>query len=155
MSKTTESGDGDAVGYGKPPRHSQFRAGQSGNPMGRRKGIRNLKTDVKRTLKTPVKVKESGGTRRRSTQEVALMVLREKALQGDPRSIDRLLELALRFNNDVAEIGPAQPLPVDDQAILDAYRAKFAATTMTPVTTDPRDDPAQNFDDSTDKEAPK
>ena len=107
MSKTTDSGDGDAVGYGKPPRHSQFRAGQSGNPMGRRKGVRNLETDVKRTLGTPVKVKEAGRTRKRSTQQGALMVLREKALQGDSRSLDRLLELALRFNNDMAEIGPA------------------------------------------------
>ena len=71
--KTTGStGDGTngyEVGYGKPPKHSQFRPGQSGNPAGRRKGVRNLKTDVKRTLATPVKVKEGGRTRTRSTQE--------------------------------------------------------------------------------------
>lgn len=28
------------VGYGKPPRHSQFKAGQSGNPKGERKALR-------------------------------------------------------------------------------------------------------------------
>ena len=71
--KTTAStGDGKKgyeVGYGKPPTHSQFRPGQSGNPAGRRKGVRNLKTDVKRTLEMPVKVKEGGRTRTRSTQE--------------------------------------------------------------------------------------
>ena len=88
------------VGYGKPPPHSQFRPGQSGNPAGRRKGVRNLKTDVKRTLAMPVKVKEGGRTRTRSTQEAALMVLREKALNGDTRALDRLLELAERFNNE-------------------------------------------------------
>ena len=74
--KTTvrQAGDGKngyEVGYGKPPTHSQFRPGQSGNPAGRRKGVRNLKTDVKRTLATPVKVKEGGRTRTRSTQEGA------------------------------------------------------------------------------------
>ena len=30
-----------AVGYGKPPAHSRFTPGQSGNPKGRPKGARN------------------------------------------------------------------------------------------------------------------
>ena len=94
--------------------------------------MRNLKTDVMRTLATPVKVKEGGRTRTRSTQEGALMVLREKALRGDGRALDRLLELALRFNNDAAEIGPAQALPADDQAILAAYVAEFARPPQRP-----------------------
>ena len=88
--------NGYEVGYGKPPTHSRFRPGQSGNPAGRREGVRNLKTDVMRTLTTPVKVKEGGRTRTRSTQQGVLMVMREKALRGDARALDRLLELALR-----------------------------------------------------------
>jgi hypothetical protein len=116
------------VGYGKPPTHSQFRPGRSGNPAGRRKGVRNLATDVKRTLMVPVKVKKDGRTRKISTQEGALMRLREKALQGDARALDRLLELASRFNNDAGEIGLTQELAADDQAILDSYRAEIAAS---------------------------
>src|SRR6202022_3261656 len=38
------AGDEYDVGYGKPPKHTRFRAGQSGNPAGRRKGVRNLMT---------------------------------------------------------------------------------------------------------------
>jgi len=129
------SGDGKdyAVGYGKPPVHSRFRPGQSGYPSGRRKGSRNLKTDVKRTLNMPLKVKEAGRTRKRSTQEAALMVLREKALQGDGRSLDRLLELALRFNNEAADAGPAQALSADDQSILAAYVAERIGTGRPPT----------------------
>ena len=112
--------NGYEIGYGKPPKHSQFCPGQSGYPAGRRKGLRNLKTDVKSTLAIPVKVKEGGRTRTRSTQECALMVLREKALRGEVRAIVRLLELADRFNSDAAQIG-SQPLSSDDQAILAAY----------------------------------
>jgi Family of unknown function (DUF5681) len=138
--KTKESTGADSnsysVGYGKPPLHSRFRAGQSGNPAGRRKGVRNLMTDVKRTLSTPIKVKEGGRTRKKSTQEGALMVLREKALRGDARALDRLIELAKLFNNDVAESGPAQPLEADDQAILDAYVAQRSAA-MTLTTAEP------------------
>ena len=36
------------------------------------------------------------------------MVLREKALRGDARALDRFLELALRFNNDAGR-GRTQP----------------------------------------------
>ena len=142
--KTTAStGDGKKgyeVGYGKPPRDSQYRPGQSGYPAGRRKGVRNLKTDVKRTLKMPVKVKVGGRTRTRSTQEAALMVLREKALNGNTRALERLLELAFRFNND--EAGLAQQLPADDQAILAAYVARLPGAAMTAATGAATDDAA-------------
>ncbi|MFZ1951066.1 MAG: DUF5681 domain-containing protein [Pseudolabrys sp.] len=140
---TASTGDGKKdyqVGYGKPPTHNQYRPGQSGYPAGRRKGVRNLKTDVKRTLAMPVKVKEGGRTRTRSTQEASLMVLRERALKGNTRALDRFLELALRFNND--EAGQAQQLLADDQAILAAYVAQLAAAAMTSATGGLADDPA-------------
>ena len=121
------------VGYGKPPKNSQFRPGQSGNPAGRRKGLRNLRTDVRRTLAMPIRVKEAGRTRTKSTQEGALLALREKALRGNERALDRLLELAERYNNDATEIGPGQALPAEDQAILDAYAAEVRATVIAPV----------------------
>jgi hypothetical protein len=73
------------VGYG-PPKGTQFRPGRSGNPAGRRKSVRNLKTDVQRTLKVPLKVNASGRPRKISTQEGALLLLREKALKGDARA---------------------------------------------------------------------
>jgi hypothetical protein len=84
-------------------------------------------------------VKEGGRTRTRSTQEGVLMVLREKALRGDARAIERVFELAERFNNDAAEIGSAQALAADDQAILSAYEAEIVAglTPATPKSHDP------------------
>jgi len=125
MSKNKTAADAAyEIGYARPPQHTRFRPGQSGNPAGRRKGVRNLMTDVQRTLRVPVKVKENGRTRKISTQEGALMRLREKALQGDARALDRLLELAQRFNNDAFEIRAAQALPAEDQTILAAYRAE-------------------------------
>src|SRR5262249_23293042 len=130
---TGDDSDGYTVGYGKPPRHTRFRPGQSGNSAGRLKGVRNLATDVKRTLTVPVKVKENGRSRKISTQEGALMVLREKALKGDARALDRIVDLAQRFNNDAGEMGLAQPLCTDDQAILAAYAAE-AMTAAKPPT---------------------
>ncbi len=45
--KTTDpASDGsDPVGYCKPPKRTRFQPGQSGNPRGRPKGTKNLKTD--------------------------------------------------------------------------------------------------------------
>jgi hypothetical protein len=125
---------GYEIGYGRPPQHTQFRPGQSGNAAGRRKGVRNLGTDVRRTLKVAVKVKEGGRSRKMSTQEGALMLLREKALKGDARALDRLLELASRFNNEPGDVGMTQTLSADDRAILTAYAAEIGAAPPTPVT---------------------
>jgi hypothetical protein len=139
--KDAASTDGDShgytVGYGKPPQHSRFRPGTSGNPAGRRKGVRNFGTDVKRILRVPVKVKKDGRTCTISTQEGALMLLREKGLKGDARSLDGLLEYASDYNNDADEIGLAQALSADDQAILDAYKAEIAAAAVTSTPAEP------------------
>ena len=157
--KTTVSTGGDsngyAVGYGKPPKHTQFQPGESGNEKGRPKGVRNFMTDVKRTLGTPVKVTEGGRARTRSTQQGALMVLREKALRGDGRALDRLLELALCFNNDAAAIGPAQARSVDDQAILSANVAEITGAAKTPAAAKSLDDATSKPGASSDKKAAK
>ena len=120
------SEDNSEVGYKKPPRHTRFQPGQSGNPRGRQKGLRNLGTDVKRTLETPVKLNDRGKERCVSTQEAALLRLREKALNGDARALDRFLQLAQIFNN-LPAIEPLgeKAVAADDQAILDAYAAEL------------------------------
>jgi Family of unknown function (DUF5681) len=127
------SEDDTEVGYKKPPRHTRFQPGRSGNPRGRQKGLRNLASDVKRTLEAPVKLNDRGRQRLVSTQEATLLRLREKALNGDQRAIDRLVQLAEAYNSLIA----AEPvsdttLAADDQAILDA----FAATIRMPGSPD-------------------
>src|ERR1700732_746944 len=120
---TTESSEDDfKVGYKSPPQHSRFQPGRSGNPGGKQKAVRNLGSDVKRTLEVPVRLNDQGRPRRVSTQEAALLRLREKALKGDARSIVQILELAKIFNNSTAvESAGDEALAAEDQAIIDAY----------------------------------
>ena len=50
------------VGYGKPPKHSQFKTGQSGNPKGRKKGVKNINTILDGILNEKVVLSENGST---------------------------------------------------------------------------------------------
>ena len=38
------------VGYGKPPKHSQFKRGQSGNPQGRKKQDRTIRAIMQKII---------------------------------------------------------------------------------------------------------
>lgn len=49
------------VGYGKPPKHSQFQKGRSGNPKGRPKKPKNLPALVLKTFGEKVVVKSPDG----------------------------------------------------------------------------------------------
>jgi hypothetical protein len=113
-------------GYGKPPQHTRFKPGQSGNPRGRPKGSLNFTTDLKTVLLAPVALNDGGRSRRVTTQKAALLRLREKALKGDVRALDRFLSLAMAMSVGSAE-ETATSLPPEDQAILEAYRRDVLA----------------------------
>ena len=81
------------VGYGKPPKRTQFKKGQSGNPKGRPKHTRNLKTDLTKILGQKISVREGDRTSRVSKQEAMLLSLMAKALKGDTRAIGVLVNL--------------------------------------------------------------
>lgn len=119
-----------AVGRGKPPEHTRFKPGQSGNPKGRRRGSRSLRTDVKEALQMPIVIMEGGKKKRISTQIGTVLKLREKALRGDGRALDRLLELAARYNDEPIPPSVNEPLTDDDEAILADYRARYAGLDM-------------------------
>ncbi len=119
------SNDDNEVGYGKPPKHTQFKEGQSGNPKGRPKGSNNFRTDVKHTLKEPVRLNKGGKRKTVSTQEAALLRLREKALNGDPRALDRLLALAQVYNDEQLVKDASQQITAEDAEILEAYNERL------------------------------
>ena len=82
-----------SVGRNSPPVEHQFKPGQSGNPRGRPRGSRNVKTIVQEFARERHKVKEGGRRRSVTTLELLLRLLIGMSLTGDVRAsklLDRL-----------------------------------------------------------------
>ena len=119
-------GDRDyEVGYGKPPAHSRFKPGQSGNPKGRPKGRLNLKTELEQELKRQVVIRESGNAQKVSKQRGLVMALCNKALQGDPRAIRILVDLISRFDEEKAANAIEAALTEDDRQIIETFKDRI------------------------------
>jgi hypothetical protein len=61
-----ESASPCPVGYGRPPRHGQFKPGVSGNRKGRPKGLLNLGTVLTTELNRQITIREGNRSRRLS-----------------------------------------------------------------------------------------
>ena len=116
------------VGYCKPPKATQFKKGQSGNPKGRPKGSNNLSTDVKAILKSSVAINEGGKRKKISTQQAMLLRLKEGALKGDAKSINQLVALAGAYNNETLTPSANTDVDSDDAAVLDGFLARQKST---------------------------
>lgn len=91
-SKDNTSNDYE-VGYQKPPKATQFAKGQSGNPNGRPKGIKNWATALHEALEQKVTVIVNGTSKQVTKMEAATTQLANKAASGDTLSIRLLLQL--------------------------------------------------------------
>jgi hypothetical protein len=81
------------VGYRRPPRHTRFRKGTSGNPSGRPKKLPTPdELEQKVLLKDKVSTIENGKRRMVDPLTAALKVLRGQALKGDMRAMKLYLE---------------------------------------------------------------
>lgn len=119
----------DVVGYGRPPRHSQFKAGQSGNPKGRPRGKRNMSSLLGDVLAQPVTVTANGKRKRVSSETAMLLRLREKALGGDIRALNMLLSLRAIHIPDAEGSTDHRLMAAEDIAILtSAGLLKFQET---------------------------
>jgi hypothetical protein len=110
------------VGYGRPPKATQFRPGRSGNPKGRPKGSRNLATDLAAELGEPITVREDGRHRRVSKQRALIKSLMAKSLQGDVRAAAALLSLYARV---ITETPEDQPIESNELQVLRRFAPRL------------------------------
>ncbi len=77
-------------GYARPPEHSRWRKGQSGNPSGRRRKPANFADDLLSELAELVQVSEGGRTRRISKQRALIKAVIAGGIRGNPRAASLL-----------------------------------------------------------------
>lgn len=99
------------VGYGKPPKHSRFEKGKSGNPGGRPKGTKNLRTDLIEELSERISVREGDRPITISKQRAYLKALVARSLKGDARAAATLMNLMLRVF-DLGDVAAEETLPL-------------------------------------------
>jgi len=106
----------DKVGYGKPPKDTQFKKGQSGNPKGRPKQVQAhmpVSRIIRNSLSEEVQGKVNGKTRKMTKLAAIIDVQSAKALKGDTRAAKLLIDLGHKHiapHQTLAEIMGDRPV---------------------------------------------
>ena len=130
------AGKGDyEVGYGRPPIHTRWRKGTSGNKKRGPNRVKPLSALLREVVQKKIIVADECGRRRISKLEAALTQLANRAAQGDPRAMQQLLRIAQATDPSAdASIEPQLATKeVDDardklQVHLDAIRDRLLET---------------------------
>ncbi len=112
--------DDSEVGYGRPPRGTQFRKGASGNPRGRPRGANSFKTDLAAELREKLTVTENGKERRITKQRAFTKTLVAAAIKKDIRAVTALLA-CMRYFGVGHEEQRADTGEIEDLDILENY----------------------------------
>ena len=115
------------VGYGKPPRHTRFTKGQSGNPRGRPPGAKNLKTLLSEALNEPVIVTENGGHRKITKRQAIITQLVNRSATADLRAIKILLDMLRDIEGQTEPASPeTSAFTAADEKVIEQLRVRFS-----------------------------
>jgi hypothetical protein len=96
--------DSYEVGYGKPPKHSQFQKGKSGNPKGRPKGSKSASTLAKEMFLKLVTVKVDGKPTKMPVIAALIARMLSAAMNGDLKATKLALDMYAKYG-DIANPG--------------------------------------------------
>lgn len=94
-----DGADGDyEVGDKRPPKHTQFKKGVSGNPNGRPKGSTSLRTCVARQMRQKVTVTRNGRPVSMCKRDLIALQVADAAAKGDLKAA----MFAVRLDDETA-----------------------------------------------------
>jgi hypothetical protein len=85
------------VGYGRPPKETQFKKGRSGNPGGRPKRPTDAAGIFREILSEPLTIREGESDLKMSAEEAVMYAQVRKAMQGNVSAFDAVLKLARSY----------------------------------------------------------
>jgi len=119
------------VGYGRPPRHTRFVKGRSGNPRGRPPGAKNFTTLLNEALNEGVLVTENGEHRKISKREAIVTQLANRAAAADFRAIKILLDIVRDIERQTEPVSPeTAEFSESDEKVIEQLKARFAKREM-------------------------
>lgn len=126
------------VGYGKPPKHTRFKPGESGNARGRPKGAKNVKTYLLKGLNEKVVVREGGRSRKITKLEAFVTALINGSIKGNGKSATLLLNAIMRLLDTGANDGAGEEeLSDEDLEVLRAQEERLMRRLAANQTPDP------------------
>ena len=105
----------------RPPRSTQFKPGDSGNPKGRPKGSRPVGALLQEIIQQKIAVTENGKTRRLPVLEIMLRRLANEAMRGEQRSVKFLLTLLEHYGDSSQTTLQLGEMLAEDAEILAEY----------------------------------
>ncbi len=127
------------VGYGKPPNHTKFKKGQSGNPRGKQKGKKSLKTILAEELLSQMTINLNGKSVTGTRQRLMFQTLTARAAVGDIAAQRLLLPLVLQIIGAEGMDASKPSLSAQDQRLLDEMLAEFGLANDPPPSADAAD----------------
>jgi len=114
------------VGYGKPPRHTRFKKGRSGNPKGRPRESKNLPTLLTEALNERVIVAENEGRRKITKREAIVTQLVNRSAKADLRAIKILLDIIQDIERRTEPVSPeTSSFGPSDEKVIEQLKARF------------------------------
>ena len=113
------------VGYGKPPLHSRFQKGRSGNPKGRPRGRRNMSTLLSDALNGSVVVVENGRRKKITKREAIVTQLVNKSASADLKATQMVLAMLSDLESRADASADPAPFTEADQQVIQRIQARL------------------------------
>ena len=106
MLAVSNSDDGYTIGYGRPPKETQWKKGQCGNPKRiRKRAPKRIARIIHDAFEEKIDIAENGVARRVSVFEAIALQLWLKATSGDRRALSVLFSYLKHFSPDDDDTG--------------------------------------------------
>lgn len=119
-----DKSSGYRVGKWKPDPKFSWKPGQSGNPTGRPKGRKNLKTIVRASARRTITVTQGGRKRKLTVLEVGMLNLERDVAQGNRNAFRDYFTILERHLDQSETKLSMEELTAQDRALLDYVIAR-------------------------------
>jgi hypothetical protein len=115
------------VGRGRPPLHTRFKKGQSGNPRGPRPRPKNLPALLVAALNEPVVASADGDSRQITKREAVIAQLVDMSTGADLRAMKMLIDMLkdIEERAGTAPLPKASPLTPADEEVVENLLARL------------------------------